>query len=61
MLLIVADFWKAFWFLVFPAVSLGVGQIPTSSPFCQAGGFFVQSTLEAVGQYRIDGQMLACD
>jgi len=49
MLLLLADLWKALWFLIFPAVSLAQHGIATESTFCQVGGFFVQASIEACG------------
>lgn len=47
LLLICGDFWKAAWFLVFSATTLGHGHIETESSFCQASAYFLQVGLEA--------------
>ncbi|KAM3424465.1 hypothetical protein BST61_g6469 [Cercospora zeina] len=47
LLLIVGDFWKSMWFLVFSATTLAKGNIATESSFCQATGYFLQLGLEA--------------
>ncbi|KAI5363066.1 Putative G protein-coupled receptor GPR1 [Septoria linicola] len=47
LLLIIGDFWKSTWFLVFSTTTLAKGHIYTSSNFCQATGYFLQLGLEA--------------
>ncbi|EME40471.1 hypothetical protein DOTSEDRAFT_74146 [Dothistroma septosporum NZE10] len=47
LLLICGDLWKASWFLVFSATTLGYGHIETESAFCQVSGYFLQVGLEA--------------
>ncbi|PIA89451.1 hypothetical protein CB0940_07174 [Cercospora beticola] len=47
LLLIVGDFWKSTWFLVFSVTTLATGHISTGTSFCQATGYFLQLGLEA--------------
>lgn len=47
LLLIVGDFWKSTWFLVFSITTLIRGHISTASDFCQATGYFLQLGLES--------------
>ncbi|KAF2217079.1 hypothetical protein CERZMDRAFT_31913 [Cercospora zeae-maydis SCOH1-5] len=47
LLLIVGDFWKSTWFLIFSATTLATGHIKTETSFCQATGYFLQLGLEA--------------
>ena len=49
MLLIYSDMFKAAWYLIYPAIALAQGPIPSSSAFCQASGFFLALALEASG------------
>lgn len=47
MLLIHSDILKALWFMIFPVVDLLHGPVQSSSPFCQASGFFLSVGVEA--------------
>ncbi|KAF7192739.1 G protein-coupled receptor GPR1, partial [Pseudocercospora fuligena] len=47
LLLIIGDFWKSSWFLIFSSTTLARGHIYTESSFCQASGYFLQVGLEA--------------
>jgi len=49
MLLLMADLFKSFWFMLFPAVALTHG-VQSHDIFCQVGGFFVQMGLETCGR-----------
>ena len=49
LLLIISDLFKSAWYLIFPAVSVAVGGIPSYSPFCNVGGFFLQAGVESCG------------
>jgi len=49
MLLLAADLFKSFWFLLAPAVAMSRG-VQTNDVFCQVGGFFVQMGLQACGK-----------
>lgn len=46
-LLIIGDFFKSAWYLVFAATALAKHGIATDSNFCQANGFLLQAALEA--------------
>ena len=48
LILILADLFKATWFLVFAAFALN-HNIENGSAFCLAGGFFIQTGLESCG------------
>lgn len=47
MLLIQSDMFKALWFMIFAIVDFIHGPVPSSSPFCQASGFFLTIGIEA--------------
>ncbi|EME78248.1 uncharacterized protein MYCFIDRAFT_178412 [Pseudocercospora fijiensis CIRAD86] len=47
LLLLIGDFWKSAWFLIFSSTTLARGHIYTQSSFCQASGYFLQVGLEA--------------
>ncbi|KXS94008.1 hypothetical protein AC578_1746 [Pseudocercospora eumusae] len=47
LLLIIGDFWKSTWLLIFSSTTLARGHIYTQSSFCQASGYFLQVGLEA--------------
>lgn len=49
LLLVLGDFFKSVWFLVFASVSLSVNGIDTASAFCQGNGFLLQAAQEACG------------
>jgi G protein-coupled receptor GPR1 len=49
MLSIQSGMFKALWFLIYPTVSAALGEVPSSSRFCQASGFFTALGLEASG------------
>lgn len=61
LLLIVGDFFKSIWYLVFASTALSVGGIKTSSDFCQANGFLLQTSIEACGKFRRCGSMVVTD
>ena len=48
MLLLMADLFKSFWLVLFPAYALK-HSIQSGDDFCQVGGFFLQMSLEACG------------
>lgn len=50
LLLILGDFWKSAWFLVFASTTLANGPVSTMSSFCQASGYFLQVGVEACGK-----------
>ncbi|KAI9787249.1 MAG: hypothetical protein M1839_003487 [Geoglossum umbratile] len=47
MLSIQSNMFKALWFLIYPTVSAVLGEVRSSSKFCQASGFFIALGLEA--------------
>lgn len=50
LVLILADCSKSLWIMIFSIVGLATSDnIPSRSPFCQAGGFFLQASYEACG------------
>ena len=49
-MLILGDFYKSLWYLIYGSVSFGRGQVKSSDPFCQVSGFMLQSGLEACGR-----------
>lgn len=53
LLLIISDMFKSLWYLVFPAVSLGIHGVSSSATFCQVGGFFLQAGIESCGAYQV--------
>lgn len=42
LLLVVGDFWKSLWFLIYAAVTFARGPISTHSAFCQGSGYLLQ-------------------
>ncbi|KAK6392927.1 hypothetical protein LTR65_003010 [Meristemomyces frigidus] len=42
LLLVIGDFWKSLWFLIYAAVTFAQGPVSTHSTFCQSSGYFLQ-------------------
>lgn len=47
MLLLQSDLLKAIWFMIYPAVEMAQGRVPSEAAFCQASGFFLALGIEA--------------
>lgn len=47
MLLMQSDMLKAIWFMIYPAVEIVHGRVPSASPFCQTSGYFLTLGIEA--------------
>lgn len=47
MLLLQSDLLKAVWFMIYPAVEMARGRVPSEAAFCQASGFFLALGIEA--------------
>jgi hypothetical protein len=50
LLLILGGSWKSLWFLIFSGVTFKHGDIPSSSPFCQASGYLLLVGFESCGE-----------
>jgi G protein-coupled receptor GPR1 len=65
MLLIQSDMMKALWYMIHPIVAFIHGDVPTTSSFCQASGFFIALSIEASGMYRnpkhVDSSLTSVD
>ncbi|KAK5110690.1 hypothetical protein LTR85_000751 [Meristemomyces frigidus] len=46
LLLVIGDFWKSLWFVIFAAVTFSQGPVSTHSTFCQASGYLLQMGTE---------------
>ncbi|KAF2771393.1 hypothetical protein EJ03DRAFT_381274 [Teratosphaeria nubilosa] len=47
LLLILGDFWKTLWILIFAGYVFRTGGVTTQDPFCQASGYLLQDAVEA--------------
>jgi len=50
LMLILGDFYKSLWYLIYGSVSFGRGQVQSSDHFCQVSGFMLQTGLESCGK-----------
>lgn len=51
LMLILGDFYKSMWYLIYGAVTFGRGQVQSGEPFCQISGFMLQTGLESCGEF----------
>ena len=52
LMLILGDFYKSLWYLIYGSVNLARSQVTSDEPFCQVSGFMLQTGLQACGMCK---------
>jgi hypothetical protein len=50
LMLILGDFYKSMWYLIYGSVNFGRSQVTSDEAFCQVSGFMLQMALQACGR-----------
>jgi G protein-coupled receptor GPR1 len=51
LMLILGDFYKSMWYLIYGSVNFGRSQVQSDEAFCQVSGFMLQMALQACGKW----------
>jgi hypothetical protein len=51
LMLILGDFYKSMWYLIYGSVNFGRSQVRSDEAFCQVSGFMLQMALQACGKW----------
>lgn len=51
LMLILGDFYKSMWYLIYGSVNFGSHQVQSDEAFCQVSGFMLQMALQACGKF----------
>jgi len=50
LMLILGDFYKSLWYVIYGSVTFATGQVASEAPFCQVSGFMLGVGLESCGK-----------